>query len=137
MKSKIYFVIAFILMTSILFVACEKNYPSRDEMPKIKDLIGKLQRKVAAKDAAGIDSLIVAEAYKKGYSSSSILRDVYPDPDTSSFFAFAHKDIVYEHSKGVVKFDIVANPGDSTGRPAEMTVVKIDDDWYIKNFELK
>jgi len=137
MKSRLFAVVTIILTASILFVACEKNYPSRDELPKIKDLIGKLQREVEAKNAAGIDSLIVAEAYDKGYSSASILKDVYPDSESLSFYAFAHKEITYEHNKGEVTFDIVADSSDTAGRPAEMTVVKIDDDWYIKRFELK
>jgi hypothetical protein len=137
MKSRIFAVITIVLTASILFVACEKKYPSRDELPKIKDLIGKLQREVEARNAAGIDSLIIEEAYDKGYSSASILNDVYPDPETSTFYAFAHKEITYEQDKGEVTFDIMADSTDTTGRPAEMTVVKVDDDWYIKRFELK
>jgi len=136
MKAKILVSIIILLFASILLVACEKKYPSRNELPKIKDLIGKLQREVDARNAAAIDSLIIAEAYDEGYSSASILEAVY-NTDTAAFFAFANKEITYEHNKGEVLFNIVADSSDTTGRPAEMTIVKIADDWFIKRFDLK
>lgn len=131
------FVFPIILFIFIFVISsCEKKYPSVNEVPKIKDLIGKLQREVKAKNAAAIDSLIIAEAYDEGYSSSSILNEIYT-VDHPRFFAFANKEIVYKADKGEVTFNIVADSTDREGRSAGMTIVKIEDAWYIKRFELK
>ncbi len=120
-----------------LISSCKDPYPSVDERPKILTLIGKLQNAVKDKNAAAIDSLIIAESYQKGYSSASVLRDVYGDSETAGFYAFGGKEFYYAADEGVVNFTIMADSSDTVGRAAEVVVKKIKDDWYISKFDLK
>lgn len=131
--------ILFFLTALIVIVStgCErKKNPSRDEIPLIKEVLGKFQRAVVEKNAAAIDSLFMAEAYDLGYSSSQVLEAVYPNPDSSRFFAFGRKEFFYVKDKAVVTCFIMADSADS-GRKVEITLEKDGETWYLKRFDLK
>ncbi len=136
MKAK-HLVFLLIIMTAFLSSGCErKKNPSRDEIPPIKDVLGKFQRAVADKNAAAIDSLFLAEAYDLGYYSGTVLETVYPDSDSSGFFAFGRKEFFYTKNKAVVTCFIMADSAD-TGRRVEITLEKDGKNWYLKRFDLK
>jgi len=126
--------IGIIVLSLGLVVGCGEDVPSRDEIPAIKDMLGKLERAVKSKSPAVIDSLIVAEAYDMGYHSTRIMEDVYRDDTT--FFAFGRKNFFYTEKKAVVECMIMADSTDQ-GRPVEMTLVKKHKKWYLKRFDLK
>lgn len=119
-----------------LIISCAEKNPPRDEIPLIKNLLGQFERAVKEKNRAGIDSLIIAEAYELGYHSTKILSDIYPDIETGSFLKFGGREFFYTKDKGVVNCLIVSDTAD-TGRPVEITVVKKYDQWYLKRFDLK
>ncbi|HHI02495.1 MAG: hypothetical protein DRP51_03015 [Candidatus Zixiibacteriota bacterium] len=119
-----------------LIISCAEKNPPRDEIPLIKNLLGRFEQAVRDKNRAGIDSLIVAEAYDLGYHSTKILSDIYRDLDTGSFLKFGGREFSYTRDKGVVSCFIVSDTAD-TGCPVEITVVKKYDKWYLKRFDLK
>ena len=94
-----------------------------------------MEQAVRDKNAAALDSLILAESYDEGYHSSKILADVYPD-DTGSFLTFGRREFFYTKDNGVVNCYIVADTAD-TGRAVEITLAKKYDNWYLKKFDLK
>lgn len=125
------------LLLAVIFalLSCAEKNPPRDEIPLIKDLLGKIDRAVRDRNAAQIDSLMIADALKLGYNSETVLKDVYPE-DTSTFYTFGRREFFYTEDKGVVNCFIMADSADS-GRPVEMTLVKANDHWYLKRFDLK
>lgn len=125
----------FIFVVGSLIVSCTHKDPPRDEIPLIKKLLGRIDQAVREKNAALLDSLIIADAYKLGYNSTKILDDVYPT-DTSQFLKFGGREFFYTKDEGVVNCYIVPDTAD-TGRPVEMTLVKANDQWYLKRFDLK
>jgi len=128
--------IILILLPLILVVSCTEKNPPREEIPVIKDLLGRFETAVRDKNAALIDSLMIAEAYDLGYNSTQILSVVYPDPDTSRFLKFGNREFFYTEEVGKVSCIIIADTADP-GRPVEITLVKAYNQWYIKRFELK
>jgi len=129
----------------LLLISCAEKNPSRDEIPLIKDLLGQFEQAVREKSPAGIDSLIIAEAYELGYHSTKILSDIYGtgntgfDIDTNEFLKFGTREFFYTKDVGVVNCFIVSDTGNlaDPGRPVEITVVKKYNQWYIKRFDLK
>ena len=146
MKSLLKFSI--IIAALLLLISCVEKNPPRDEIPLIKDLLANFEQAVREKNAAGIDSLIIAEAYEQGYHSTKILSDIYgagdtdPEIDTSSFLKFGGREFSYTKDIGFVKCFIISytvdtGSTDSPGRPVEITVVKKYDQWFLKQFDLK
>jgi len=129
-------IIGLISLGFILIFSCAEKNPPRDEIPLIKNLLGRFETAVREKNAALIDSLTIAEAYDLGYNSTKILSDIYQDPDTGQFLKFGNREFFYVGSKGVVNCLIVSDTGDS-GRPVEITVVKAYGQWLLKRFDLK
>jgi len=128
------FLIGIVLL--ILAVSCSHKNPPRDEIPKIKNILAKLEQTIKEKNAAAIDSLIIADSYSKGYSSQTIISRVYPSPEDTNFFSFGKREFFYTENKAVVNCSILRNSADS-GRPAEITLTKIADRWLIEKFDLK
>lgn len=114
---------------------CVKKNPPRDEIPIIKDFLARLEISVKAKNAAAIDSLIIADALEQGYSSTRILDEVYREPDTS-FYTFGQREFFYTKDRAVVTCKIMAVEN-CIGRPLEMTLIKVGDRWLLKKFDLK
>lgn len=132
-----------IIITGLfLLISCAEKNPPRDEIPLIKNLLAKFEQAVREKNAAGIDSLIIAEAYEQGYHSTKILADIYgtgdtgPDIDTGSFLKFGGREFSYTKEISFVKCLIVSDTL-GEGRPVEITLVKKYDQWYLKQFDLK
>ncbi|SYZ72912.1 hypothetical protein TRIP_C21027 [Candidatus Zixiibacteriota bacterium] len=130
------FISVFLLATGlIILIGCRAKNPSRDEIPVIKNLLAKLEAGVRDRNPAAIDSLIIADAYSKGYSSEKLLSDVYPD-GVGTFLTFAEREFYYSDNNGVVNCRIKADPAD-TGRAIEFDLVKTGGRWLIEKFELK
>lgn len=127
--------LAFIPAVLITLSCAEKN-PPREEIPAIKDFLGKFQQAVKEQNPAVMDSLIAFEALDLGYSSGSILSNVYGWPDEGSFYAFGRRSFFYTKDRAVVNCFIMADSAD-TGRPVKMTLVKKGDQWLLKRFELQ
>ncbi len=143
--------LSIIIAGLLLLISCAEKNPPRDEIPLIKNLLAKFEQAVREKNAAGIDSLIIAEAYDEGYHSTKILSDIYGpgdtglDIDTSSFLKFGGREFSYTKDIGFVKCTIVSGTGNasltgdtgSLGRPVEIIVVKKYGQWYLKRFDLQ
>ena len=82
--SKLFIISALLL----LIVSCVEKNPPRDEIPLIKNLLGQFEKAVREHNPAGIDSLIIAEAYDEGYHSTKILSDIYGSNNTEDFIKF-------------------------------------------------
>ena len=123
-----------IISLALIVVGCAEKAPPRDEIPIIKNFLAKFEQAVKDYNAAGIDSMIIAEAYEDGYSSTRILEDVYQGGD--AFYTFGNRNFDYTKDKAVVQFNILADSTD-TGRPVEVTLVKKHKQWYLKRFDLK
>jgi len=134
--------LSIIIAGLLLLVSCAEKNPPRDEIPLIKNLLAKFEQAVREKNAAGIDSLIIAEAYEEGYHSTKIMSDIY---DTSDFIKFGGREFSYTKDIGFVKCNIVSDTGNasltgdtgSLGRPVEIIVVKKYGQWYLKRFDLQ
>ncbi len=120
----------------LLLFSCSRKNPPRDEIPVIKDLLGRFERAVKEKNAAGIDSLMSAGSLELGYSSRRILSEIYPDSVKSTFYTFGKRSFAYTKDIASVDCFIMADSTDS-GRPVEITLVKSHDMWLIKRFDLK
>ncbi len=120
----------------ILSISCAEKNPPRDEIPRIKDVMAKLELAIKAENAAAIDSLIIADSYAKGYSSSSILSIVYSSPGETKFYSFGKREFFYTKDKAIVDCSILAD-STSQGRPLEITLTKAGDGWLIERFDLK
>ena len=110
--------------------------------------MGQFEKAVREKNRAGIDSLIIAEAYEQGYHSTKILSDIYGAGDTGGtgqFLKFGGREFSYTKSRGFVKCFIVSDTGtagstgdtSSPGRPVEIIVIKKYDQWFLKQFDLR
>lgn len=131
------YIIVFLMLLAQVLVSCErKKNPPRDEIPVIKDLLGHFEQAVKERNAAAIDSLMIAEALELGYSSQTILSTVYPDYENDTFLGFGNRSFFYTKDKASVTCDIMSDTTD-TGRPVEITLVKVDETWLIKRFDLK
>lgn len=117
----------------LLIISCAEKNPPRDEIRMIKNLLAKFEQAVREKNPAGIDSLIIAEAYDEGYHSTKILEDIY---GTSEFLKFGSREFSYTKDIGFVKCFIVSDTL-SEGRPVEIIVIKKYDQWFLKQFDLK
>ena len=133
MKSLVNIGLLIVLAVIVLTPGCEEDAPPRNEIPVIKAFLGEFTQAVNDKNAARIDSMIIADAYEMGYHSTRILNDVYQD-DTA-FFAFGKKEFFYTKNKASVQCQIMADSTDP-GRPAEITLIKKHKKWYIKRFDL-
>lgn len=133
---RIYLVICLISFLLLLVSCSRKKNPPRDEIPVIKNQLGQLERAVKDKNAAAIDSLMIAEALELGYNSQSILAIVYPDSINSTFYSFGKRSFAYTKQTASVDCFIMADSTDP-GRPVEITLVKRSDLWLIKRFDLK
>ena len=131
-----FFKFSIVMAGILIIISCAEKNPPRDEIPLIKNLLGQFEQAVKEKRSAGIDSLIIAEAYELGYHSTKILSDIYSDIDTGSFLKFGGREFFYTKDIGVVNCFIVSDTAD-TGRPVEITLVKKYDQWYLKRFDLK
>ena len=126
----------------LAIISCAEKNPPRDEIPLIKNLLGQFEKAVREKNPAGIDSLIIAEAYEQGYHSTKILSDIYQSGDadtdivTGEFIKFGAREFSYTKDIGFVKCLIVSDTLD-IGRPVEILVVKKYDQWFLKQFDLK
>jgi hypothetical protein len=125
-----------LLLPLLAILACTEKAPPREEIPFIKDLLGRFENAVRDRNAALIDSMIIAEAYQQGYNSTRILSDIYPDPDTSRFLKFNDWEFFYTEDIGKVSLFIQSDTVER-GRPAEITLVKVGNQWLIKSFDLK
>ena len=134
MKKLQYSILAIILLAFVLYSGCGEEAPSRDEIPVIKAFLSDFTRAVSDRNAALIDSMIIADAYKMGYHSTRILADVYKN-DTA-FFAFGRKEFFYTKDKASIHCSIMADSSDP-GRPVEITLVKKHKKWYLKRFDLQ
>ncbi len=134
--------ISIIISGLLILLSCAEKNPPRDEIPLIKNLLAKFEQAVKDKNAAGIDSLIIAEAYEEGYHSAKILSDIFgtgdtgSDIDTSSFLKFGGREFSYTKNIGFVKCNIVADTI-NIGRPVEIIVIKKYNQWFLKRFDLK
>lgn len=117
----------------LLIISCAEKNPPRDEIRMIKNLLAKFEQAVREKNPAGIDSLIIAEAYDEGYHSTKILEDIY---GTGEFLKFGSREFSYTKDIGFVKCFIVSDTL-SEGRPVEIIVIKKYDQWFLKQFDLK
>lgn len=129
----IFGIFAVILMP--LFYCGEEN-PSRDEIPVIRELLGKFEAGVRDRNVAVLDSLIAVEALELGYTSEKILSDIYSVSDSNTFYKFGSREFFYTKNKGAVHCTVLPDSTDP-GEPAEITVVKKGEDWLIKRFDLK
>jgi|WetSurMetagenome_2_1015567.scaffolds.fasta_scaffold55495_2 hypothetical protein len=127
--------ITFCLILAVLF-ACAEKEPSRDEIPNIKNVLARFESAVKEKNAAAVDSLIIAEDGNEGYNSTKALSDIYPASSNDKFLTFGKREFFYTRDKAVVNCFIVADSSDP-GRPMEITLVKKAGRWYIKQFDLK
>ena len=155
--------LSIIISGLLIIISCVEKNPPRDEIPMIKNLLGRFEQAVREKNRAGLDSLIIAEAYEQGYHSTKILADIYGTGDaggtddvggvgdTGGFLKFGSREFVYTKDFGLVKCFIISDTGiaglsgntgsagdiSSAGRPVEITLVKKYDQWYLKKFDLK
>lgn len=127
--------IVFILQMAI-FTACTEKNPPRDEIPRIKNTLERLSQAIKDRNREAIDSLLIVQALDLGYSSEKILDDVYPMTDSGTFYAFGSKSFMYTKDVGRVDCTIMADSTDR-GRPLEITLVKLGEQWYVKRFDLK
>jgi hypothetical protein len=146
----------------MLIISCVEKNPPRDEIPLIKNLLGQFEKAVREHNPAGIDSLIIAEAYDEGYHSTKILSDIYGSNNTEDFIKFGAREFSYTKDIGFVKCLIVSdtsNAGSTSntgtagnasstidtgstgnaepGRPVEIVLVKKYGQWFLKQFDLK
>jgi len=127
-------IIGLSLMT--LIISCAQKNPPRDEIPKIKDLLAKLEQGIEGKNAAVIDSLIIADSYSKGYSAQTILAKVYPSAGDTLPVSFGKRDFLYTENKAIVNCSLIADSA-GPGRPAEITLTRVGDRWLVEKFDLK
>lgn len=125
-----------IILFSGLIISCADKNPSREEIPRIRNLLGRFEAAVRDKDAVTMDSLIAAEAYQLGYTSQKILTDIYSVSENNSFYKFAQREFFYTAKKGTVHCVILPDSA-ASGAPAEITVIKLGDIWLVKRFDLK
>ncbi|MCP4706216.1 MAG: hypothetical protein GY865_16595 [candidate division Zixibacteria bacterium] len=129
----------------LVLISCAEKNPPRDEIPLIKNLLGQFEKAVREHNPAGIDSLIIAEAYEQGYHSTKILGDIYGSNNTDGtgdagdFIKFGGREFSYTKDIGFVKCYIVSDTVDADiqGRPVEIVVIKKYDQWFLKQFDLK
>jgi hypothetical protein len=121
---------------ALLIIACSEKGPSRDEIPLIRTLLAEFETAVKEQNIAKLDSLITAEAVPLGYSPQKILENIYGSDLSGEFYTFGDREFLYVEDKGKVTCTIKADSLD-TGRPVEITLVKISDSWLIKRFDLK
>ncbi len=131
--------IAFFGIIAIILIPlfyCGEESPSRDEIPLIRELLGKFEAAVRDRNVAAMDSLIAVDAVELGYSSEKILSDIYSVSDSNTFYKFGSREFFYTRKKGSVHCMILSDSTDS-GHPAEITVIKKGEDWFVKRFDLK
>ncbi len=130
------FPVGMFIILALLLGACAKKNPPRDEIPVIKNLLARLETAIKEENAAAIDSLIMAQSYELGYSSTSILEKIDSHLNGREFFGFGHREFFYTKSEGVVKCAVKADSADS-GQPVEIILEKVGETWLIKKFDLK
>ena len=129
-------VIVLILLGGMaVLTGCKAKNPSRDEIPAIKNLLAKLETGARDRNPAAIDSLIIADAYPKGYTSEKLLSDIYP-AGVGNFLTFGNREFYYSRENGVVNCRIKADSAD-TGRALEFDLIKTEGRWLVEKFELK
>jgi len=131
-----YIVIGLVFLMSLVLSCGREKNPPRDEIPVIKDALGHFEIAVRAKNMAAMDSLMSPEAKKLGYSPQSILLMVYPDSTESTFYSFGSRSFAYVKDKAAVDCFILTDSTDN-GRPIAITLVKSQNKWLIKRFDLK
>ncbi|MCP4703158.1 MAG: hypothetical protein GY865_00990 [candidate division Zixibacteria bacterium] len=130
----------FVTTTCLLvLISCAEKNPPRDEIPLIKNLLGQFEKAVREHNPAGIDSLIIAEAYEQGYHSTKILGDIFGLNNAGDFIKFGSREFSYTKDIGFVKCLIVSDTTDAgfQDRPVEIVVIKKYDQWFLKQFDLK
>jgi hypothetical protein len=125
------------ILLILLGLSCsrEKN-PPRDEIPLIKDTMGYFELAVKDKNVAAMDSLMSDDAAGLGYSAQKILSEIYPDSAASTFYSFGKRSFAYTKDKAAVDCFIMADSTD-VGRPVSITLVKSQNKWLIKRFDLE
>jgi hypothetical protein len=134
-RKVIYYPFLFILLLSVLSCSSKKN-PPRDEIPVIKDLLADLEMAIKDKNPEVIDSLMADNAAELGYNSEQILSAVYSDTGENQSYSFGKRDFFYVKDKARVNCFIIADSTDP-GRELEITLIKKDNRWKIKRFDLK
>jgi hypothetical protein len=129
-------VISLCVFSVLLVVSCSEENPPREEIPLVKDALARLELAVKSKNLAGIDSLLVPETRRLGYSAGQIAVDVYLDTVDGSFYTFGKREFFYTKDKATVSCRVMADSGD-TGRAAEITLVNKRDQWLVKRFDLR
>ena len=121
---------------ALFLTGCGKKNPSRDEIPVIKTQLAKLEQALKEGNAAAVDSLIMAQSYDLGYSSTSIFDSINTYLKGRSLYGFSKREFFYTKSDGVVKCALKADSADA-GRPVEIIMEKVGETWLIKRFDLK
>ncbi len=115
-------------------VGCEfKKNISREEIPIIKQSIGKMETAIRADDDAGLDSLLSGEAAESGTTARSILDFVYHagENDTlTEFVGFGDKQIFFRGD--AARVDASISGPDGPVADVTITLKKEDDIWRIK-----
>ncbi|UCD95418.1 MAG: hypothetical protein JSU69_05045 [Candidatus Zixiibacteriota bacterium] len=124
------------VVLAVLAVTCSEKNPPRDEIPRVKDTMARLEEAIKSKNPNGIDSLMSSGARRLGYSPEQIMTDVCADTVSGSFYTFGKREFFYTKDKAMVRFRIMIDSSD-TGRPAEITLVKDRNQWLVKRFDLR
>ena len=127
----------FILLVAVavvLFSACEKKSPKREQIPNLQKQVFSLQTAVTDRNHAAIDSLLSVRILSKKQGSDSLLSFVYGPADDFAFDRFGIRDITYTHDRARVECFIL----DSTlakDRPITFFLAIEHDMWLLTSFE--
>ena len=123
-----------LVVAVVLFAACEKKSPKRDQIPLLQNQVLGLQTAVKDRNRAAIDSLLSVKILDRGQGSDSLLGFVYGPSGDFAFERFGNCDIAYTQDRARIDCFIM----DSTvnrDRPITFFLAIEHDLWLFTSFE--
>jgi hypothetical protein len=125
-----------VVLSLLILTSCAEKNPPRDEIPKIKDVLAKLEAGIKSRNAALIDSFIFADSFNKGCNSLMILSKIDSCLGDSSFHSIGKREFFYTKDRANVTCRILADAR-GEGYPTQISLIHVGDRWLIENFEVK
>ena len=125
---------ALITAVPMIFFGCDKTSPSRDQVPIIRDQIGKMAVALQARNKAALDSVASEEISEDGLSVDSLLTFVWGESGEKRFDHFGPSEIIYNKKKARFDCPLVDSSGNQYLN-VTWTLVREKDQWLLKRFE--
>ena len=126
--------LSLVVIGLLLLTGCDKQTPSRDHIPILKERVYALQVAIKSENRTAIDSLLSTDILKVEQGSDSLLSFCWGADRDFAFDRLGDCGFVYTDQHAVTECFVMDSTG-TRGQPVRLTWVYQHDLWLLQRFD--